>query len=228
MKTHQNTLEGEFKTKFILVAAAMLFIILLLPFVSSEIQNLGTFQQYTNVELIQICSSCSYNNISAVLYPDSTQALGQVAMTRIGTKYNYTIDAGTINQLGTYIVNGFGDLDGASTVWSYTFEVTTTGQKQTSILENPMIIILSIVGILLIIFGISLGFSWMGFIGSIMFILAGIYTMIYGFNNTTNFYTQGIALVIIGIGAVFLIISSYDWIYSSGGNDNSDDGEEED
>jgi hypothetical protein len=45
-----------------------------------------------------------------------------------------------------------------------------------------------------------------------MFLLGGIYTMIYGFNNVTNLYTRGVAITLIGIGVAFMISSAYEWV----------------
>jgi hypothetical protein len=53
----------------------------------------------------------------------------------------------------------------------------------------------------------------MGFISSIIFLLLGIYTMIYGFNNTIDMYTRGTALVFLGIGMFVMFASAYDWAF---------------
>ena len=97
------------------------------------------------------------------------------------------------------------------------YDITPTGKIQTSISNNPILIILGLIGIGLIVFGVIKGLSWLGFIGSVMFILLGVYTMIYGFNNTIDLYTRGTALVFIGIGIIFMFASAYDWAF--GGND---------
>jgi len=191
---------------FILIILPLFF----LPMINGEIESLGIFQQHSCIELLQSCSNCTYINISSVIYPNSSQALGQVAMTKIGTKYNYT-SCEVSSETGTYIVNGFGDVDGIITVFAYDYEVTPTGKIQSSILENPVLLILGIIGLCLIIFGATKGIPWFGFIGSIMFLLVGIYTMIYGFNNTTDLYTRGVALVFIGVGIIFMFLSAYEW-----------------
>jgi len=101
-------------------------VLLLLPLVLS-IETLGTFKQNTNIELLQSCSNCSYINISSVIYPNSTQCLSMVEMTKTGTQYNYTSNCS--NALGNYIVNGFGDVDGTTTVWAYDYLITPNGEE---------------------------------------------------------------------------------------------------
>lgn len=98
-----------------------------LTFINAEIQTLGTYQQGTCVELKQICANCTYNNISSVLYPNSTPSHGLIQMTKIGTSYNYTTCKTQLN--GQYVVNGFGDPNGVVEVWTYDFYITPTGTE---------------------------------------------------------------------------------------------------
>jgi len=93
------------------------------------------------------------------------------------------------------------------------FKVTPTGKDENSILNSSILLILGLVGVGLIILGLVKNLPWFGFIGSIMFILLGIYTMIYGFNNTTDLYTQGVAITFIGIGFIFMLTSAYEQVW---------------
>ncbi len=97
----------------------------MISLVSPVQQSLGTFKSGECVNLIQICDNCSYNNISTILYPNSTVALSNLTMSKDDTYYNYSFCS--TSTIGEYIVNGFGDLDGVKTTWSYDFEVTPTG-----------------------------------------------------------------------------------------------------
>ena len=123
----------------------LLFLILgifLISIASAEIQTLGVFEQNTDINLIQICGTCTFNNITAVLFPNSTIAVSNLAMERDGTFYNHTFT--NTSSLGEYIVNGFGDLGGTDTAWSYTFKVTSFGTT----LQNSGVVY----GVLLLIF----------------------------------------------------------------------------
>ena len=128
--------------------------IFLLSFTSAQIQSLGTFRLGDDINLIQTCDNCTFNNITSVLYPNSTQTIGEFQMTKTGTVYNFTLTSGNATAIGTYIVNGFGDLDGIDTVWNYIFDITQTGLT----LETSDSILLVV--ILIATFVLFLGFLY--------------------------------------------------------------------
>lgn len=103
--------------------------VFLISFVSS-LASLGTFKQGECVRLIQTCDNCSYVNITSVMYPNSTIAVSNEAMTKVDTEYNYTFC--NANYTGQYIVNTKGDPDGTTTASSYTFIVLPLGTQQTT------------------------------------------------------------------------------------------------
>lgn len=200
----------------IILIGIVLFIFLSLSIVSAEQQTLGTFKQYDCINLIQTCGTCTYNNITSVVSPTSTVLLLPTAMTKSGTEYTYSFC--NTSASGTYIVNGVGDLDGTATVWAYDFMINPTGRTSNSVFNNPIILILGLVGLILIIFGTVKGIPWFGFIGSVMFLMIGVYVMIYGFDNYTDMYTQSAAIVFLGIGLMFMFSSAYEWL--DGGENN--------
>ena len=102
-----------------------------MPLISSSVETFGTFKQNECVELIQSCSNCTYNNITSIVYPNSSKAIsGEYAMTKSGTEYNFTFC--NTSAVGRYIVNGHGDLGGNDYVWAYDFEITPTGKETTT------------------------------------------------------------------------------------------------
>jgi hypothetical protein len=197
----------------------VLIVLSWIPIVDAQQESLGTFKQGSCISIIQLCNNCTMSNVSSITYPDSTQALGEVVMTKIGTKFNYTFCSTSIT--GKYIVNGLSDVDGYPTVWAYDLEVNPTGQIQRSILENPFLLLLAILSIAIIGLGIYIKIPWFGFVGGILFMLLGVYTMIYGFNNVTDLYTRGISSAFIGLGLYFTMVSAYEWVL-----DSEDEGEE--
>jgi len=127
-----------------------------------------------------------------------------------GGLFNYTLT--NTSDLGEYpvSVNCNNAVDfGFST---FSFEITPTGKVQQSILDNSVLIIFGILAVLLCGLGIYSQVPWLGFLGSLMFILGGMYTIIYGFNNITDMYTQGIGITILGVGLVFMFTSAYEWV----------------
>lgn len=151
-----------------------------------------------------------------VHYPDQTNLFKNGSLTQDSTLefFNYTMTG--LNVSGEYpvVVRCDGNTSGFST---FTFEVNPTGTNQTSILENPLFIIFSILSLVLVGLGMAFKNPWFGFIGSVMFILGGIYIMIYGFNNVTDLYTRSIGVTFLGLGFIFMFTAAYGWLW--GDND---------
>ena len=194
--------------KINLFMLCLMFGMFLISFASAEIQTLGTFKVDEEINLIQTCANCTFNNITSVIGPDSQQIIGNLPMTKTGSVYNFTLTSGNITQLGEYIINGIGDLDGVNTVWNYNLEVTTTG-KQSNL---PIPIFLLIASVTLFITGILLKSPPFGFFAGVLFILIGMYMMIYGFGNVADLYTQAFALVTLGFGFIIAILAGFSWL----------------
>jgi len=207
--------------KFLLVALTLL---MLFPMLSAEVVTTTTpdfvVKQNDCLNLIQTCALCSQNNITNVVYPNTTQALGLVEMDKDGSVYNYTF-CGT-SATGTYVVNGIGDLegDGVGVIWRYTFEVNPTGGLE----DNTTLFIIFILvstGLLLLaflfknyVFAIISGFSYL---------LTGVYTMINGLGSIATTNTQMLSVVILGFGAIVLITSALELAGESYGGKTNDD-----
>jgi len=102
-----------------------LILILCLPSIQAEQESLGSFQVNECVELKQICASCTFVNVSQVLYPNSSVALDNSVMVKDGSVY--TKEFCNTSVIGQYIVNGLGDVDGTDTVFAYDFQITPNG-----------------------------------------------------------------------------------------------------
>lgn len=106
---------------FILSVILGIILISCINYVSAEQQSLGEYDPNDCVRLIQTCGSCTYNNITSLVSPNSTTLLSEVEMIKSGTEYTYSFCNTSME--GTYIVNGVGDLDGTNTVWAYDFVI---------------------------------------------------------------------------------------------------------
>ena len=191
----------KMKNKLLITMFAMILFSVTLIIAPS---SLGTVKQYDCLNLLQICDNCTWNNISSVLYPDKTTALGEVNMTRTNTEYNYYSCDDLTTQIGTYIVNGKGDLDGRVEVWSYDYEVTPSGFTGT-------------LGFYILVLVLSLGIIVLGFykedapiviLGSFGLYFLAIYILfngIVGLKDTTT--TLPIGIIILGI-AMYISIRS--------------------
>jgi hypothetical protein len=123
--------------------------------VSASIQYLGTVKQSDCITLPQICN-CTFNNITAIMYPNKSYITINAPMTKSGTYFNYTFCNTSV--LGQYIVNGVGDNDGQVKPFNYYFLVTTSGYEAT-LTQGFMVFfifgVVIILGILFFIIGIK-------------------------------------------------------------------------
>jgi hypothetical protein len=87
------------------------------------------------------------------------------------------------------------------------FEVTGTGRDGDIGMDTFLILIFA--AIIVFVGSYVLDMDWGVFLSGILFILAGIYSMIYGLGNVSDLYTRGIAIICIGIGLVFLVASLF-------------------
>lgn len=175
-----------------------LFVGIFLISLVSSIETLGTFKQNECIQLRQTCASCSYVNFTKVSYPNSSIALSNVQADRDGTSFNYTFcDTKT---LGTYIVEGVGDVDGIATVFAYDFEITPSGQSGT---ENIVFFIV----IILIVYGLTF-FGFFGknipitILGGMAMIFLGVYLISQGVIIYRDTLTNYIAYLTIGVGII--------------------------
>ena len=196
------------------ILLTLILSIFLISLATAAISDLGNFKRFECVNLPQTCPDCTYNNISKITNSESTIVLTEVVMTKDDTYYNYTFCNTTI--LGKYTVNGFGDEGGTLGTWEYVFHITETGKEEVSVLNNPLIIILIGLALIFLFIGISTETIWFGFMSAVMFTLGGIYTTIYGFNDITNMYTQGIGISLVGIGITIMFVSIYEGFLDSG------------
>ena len=189
------------------------------------IQSLPPVKQYDCITLKQACGACSYNNISSVSYPNSSQAMGQASMIKDGTEYDYQFC--NTATLGRYIVNGFGDPNAMVETWAYDFEVTTTGNNN----NYSIPLFLALGGFILLIFAFTLKNNYLGFMTGILFIILGIYTLVYGLGFVSDLYTSAIAYVSLGLGLFIFLASAYSAINQTGinllGKDIGGDGDDD-
>lgn len=197
----------------------LLVVLFLIPLAFAEPSY--TFKKNADIDLkiscFDIANDLCNTAVSCALtvhYPNLTGLYSNVSMTQSANLdyFNYTLTG--LSQTGEYptIVRCIGNTTGFST---FTFEVTSTGRPAYSILDNPVLILFGIMALVLIAMGAYFSTPWFGFIGAIMFLMGGIYTMIFGFNNVTDLYTQSVGLTFIGLGFIFMFLAAYEWIWGA-------------
>lgn len=108
-----------------LFGVILLLGIFIIPDTLAAEANLGTFKQNECLNIIQICDNCTYVNLTAVMYPNSTILSSNIGMSDTGSNY-YTQFCNTSLE-GNYIAIGIGDPNGVPTSFSYNFMVTNLG-----------------------------------------------------------------------------------------------------
>jgi len=203
----------------------LIFLIMLvaLPLTSASIPSLGVFKIGECINLLQTCADCTYNNISSVTFGNSNgmRALtGPVVMTKAGTEYTTNFCNATV--AGSYNVNGYGDPGGVKTGWNYNFVVTPAGGAENN---TVFFIIMIIIAVGLVLLGFILNNYIFAFFGGLVFLIGGVYGMIYGYGDITNLYTRMVSYVLIGLGALITLLSSLDLLgsFDRGGSINSED-----
>jgi len=165
--------------------------------------NLGTFKQDECVNLYQLCDNCTYVNLTSIKYPSPNYSIQKydVAMTKEGVDYTYAFCSTSI--LGKYTYSVCGDKDNVFSCENIEFDITTTGGD----MGFTLFLVLLIAAAILFILAYVVDLDFMTFFSGILFLLSGVYSMIYGVGNLADLYTRGIAGVCLGIGLVLILAS---------------------
>ncbi len=219
--------------KLILLIFSVLFLISL---AGAQVQTLGGedgFFPDTDIDLIQICSNCTFVNITTITFTptggvkDSGKIIRlNIEMQKDGTFYNYTLAKGNTSREGEYIVNWISD--GPTVIGNYNFFVRGNATKLTtgeSFLYFIFLIISFLGALFFLYFGFILPYSdkkiedgsitrWVPFKYLKIFSIWIGYGLLLWFMNlltgiANNFITLAIASNIISATYLVLITISY-------------------
>lgn len=192
MKTLINMKSGS------VLLALTIICMVFIPLVLAE--NIGTFKQYDCISLHQICSNCTFVNITSIKYPNGQVVNINSVMTKVGTDYNYTFC--NSSDLGNYLYNTCGNKDGTFVCENLEYTITTTGDTQ----GNTLPIFLLILAFVLMGISIFTSNEYLAFFSGCVFVIVGVYMMVFGLGFVADMYTQTMAYVCIGIGILLIII----------------------
>lgn len=163
--------------------------------------------------LTQTCDNCTYVNITAIADPQGQLALASsVSMNKVnGTLWSYNFC--NLTKIGDYVVYTIGDLDGVITSDNPKLPVTSTGN--TNDLYIPLILLIGSV----VIFIVALIYKneYFGLMAGFLFVLSGIYLIIYGLGVIADMYTRSVGFISMGIGILVFFISIFE-MFSDGGD----------
>ena len=118
-----------------------LILILLLVMIPLAAAGQGPFKTGENATVVQLCDTCTEINITSIVYPNGTIALSNATMIRSLEQFTYEIDGAYLNESGTYTVYGRGE----EGVFSFTFDVTTSGSTIPEGITIIIFVLLSLV-----------------------------------------------------------------------------------
>jgi hypothetical protein len=185
----------------------------MLAFVSAE----SLTYHYKLNSLLEIKNPCYFNGTYCpaatickltVYDPENLVILNNQEMTYSVSYFNYTLPNGNYS-LGSYKCDMMCTYSGISGSQSFYLEIETGGNIY-------LFIILSIFSVIILVLGFTMKNQTIGFISGTAFILTGLYSFIFGIGNLANLYTDGIAIISLGMGLFFMISAAYDSISESG------------
>lgn len=187
----------------------MLVICLALPMIMAT----PTYQQNTVVNLFVPCTnngtacSASVTCNGTIINPIGTLLINNEAMTRNISTYNITLIGAQTSVLGEYqfTVTCCDGTDCAAE--DLTFIITSTGFPETY--NIWLVMVLFVISSLLLVFATATSNSTFGFASGTLFILTGLFLMVYGLANIADMYTRGLAIVVIAIGIYIFFVAAY-------------------
>lgn len=133
--------------------AFVFLFLLVVAFATAGSSSFGVKKVGSTIDLPQSCASCTYNNITAIEYPNGTSIYLESTMTKNGQKYNYTYTFPD-NLQGEYFISGHGDLNGVDTGWRYSIELTSEGKPEST---SNSLFYLGLLGVLVLFLVVILG-----------------------------------------------------------------------
>ena len=155
-----------------------------------------------------LCSSTTNCNVT-VIDPEGLTLIDNDLMIRQQSFYEYNVTSNQTTKLGPHptSINCYGGT--ASGFTSYDYEVTTTGKKPQ--LVAPLTLLLS--SLFLFVVGLLAYNKPIGFLSGLLFMMSGVYVMIYGLGNIADLYTRSIAGIAIALGAIVSLTAAYEMLY---------------
>lgn len=197
----------------LLILAGLLFVFTLPIILADEPEMDFVFKNNEPINLKRVCinngtwcSSSAICNIT-IQYPNATLLVDNKEMTNQLSFHSYSIYP-TAN--GIYFAAMI-CYDGADTGSdTFYFKVTPTGDEQGFGLFIVLIISSAVLLFVSYLFSNDAS-NYLAFLSGVFFMIAGIYSMIYGINDVANLYTRTVAIISIGLGFIFMFASAYEF-----------------
>lgn len=200
--------------KEVIKCFTLLMFFFIIPLSLAQIQTLGTFTVNQEINLSQVCASCTYVTLEKIKFPDSSEVFINTNMIKEGATYYYTFSDTT--QFGEYIVTTCGDLNSVYTCTNYNFFVTSNGQVYSS---SQSLALLPMLGLAALLFAIGYTFSrekWkmksFFYLSAVLVLVLTINSTLIMFSTSPSLQSMGQIALILGI-VVFIIYLLYIFIH---------------
>jgi len=190
-----------------------IFLLLITPVILAEPDYFFKFGEDAN-----FVASCDVNGVPCdpalaacnltIRYPNGTYLVDFQPMTiRTNGDVNYTISSNNLIEVGKEYLGKVNCIQsGENKTATFVMMITPTGDNQN---VPTVFLILGIASIITLTFGMWLENEYIGFVSGALFIITGIYSMIYGIGNLTDLYTRTIGFSCIGLGFIFEMAAGY-------------------
>lgn len=173
-----------------------------IPFSMAQVQTLGTYAANTDINLSQVCATCTYVNLQKVKFPDSSETYINTNMTQQGFTYYYTFNS--TSQFGQYIVTTCGNLAGVLQCANYDFIVTSNGEEFSS---SQALVLIPFLGLVALLFAIGFTFSKEKWKIKSFFYLSAVLAVVLLINSTLIMFSTSTSLQLMGQTALILAIT---------------------
>lgn len=198
--------------KLILPMFAILLVVTMIGAGNAEEAQIGVPKnlQFTCTINGQVPSPSTTYNIS-IYYPNGTILIDNNLTTAQGQgSFNYTA---LFPEQGTFTIKEFCYDGGANSSNQEQVLVTPSGDSR----GFSLMLILALFGAALFCFGYFTHNVWFVYISGIIFLVLGVYVLIYGFNNIRDTFTDVVGYVSLGLGIFFFVVGAYEQLAGEGG-----------
>lgn len=166
---------------------------------------------------IDIKNPCYYNGANCpagttcditVYNPDNQVIVNNQPMTYGASYFNYTLPNANYS-IGSYKCDMVCTYSGVSGSQRFYLDIGSGGNM-------GLFLILALASVILLAVALFMQNEYIGFISGALFIMTGLFALIYGIGNLANMYTNAIGWVSLGLGIMFLVAAGYSAAAGSG------------
>jgi hypothetical protein len=188
------------------ILLTLLLALMVIPMANAEVifkqNDMADLKVPCYNETYAFCSGAALCNLT-VIYPNGSVMVMGKAMTNQLVYHNYTLPES--NTIGEYlgIMECFDD--GKNGITSFNFKITNTGFSYNA--GDISLIIAIVITFLLIGMSVLMDNVYLATLGGFASFIVGLFLYIQGFGGMRNLLSEGIGMIMVGIGGIFVFWS---------------------